>query len=196
MEFDKVINKRKSTRSFKDKRASFKDAIIAIDSAIKGPFAGNHNNLKFVIVEDTDTIKKISEFANQPWISQVGLLILVCSDDKHLEHMYGERGRVYSRQQVGAAINTILLKLTELGLDSCWVGAYTDELIKNMLGIPGHIQIEAILPVGYEKPIKGKEKKAKKREIGSNMLYWGVWERSRRPVMMKEQPDPDSLRAD
>ena len=47
--------------------------------------------------------------------------------------MHGERGRIYARQQAGAAINTLLLKLTDLGLQSCWVGSYDDEKIRELL---------------------------------------------------------------
>lgn len=52
MDFNKVIEERHSVRKFKPKRVNFGDILEAIDSAIKGPFAGNQNNLKFMIVED------------------------------------------------------------------------------------------------------------------------------------------------
>lgn len=184
MDFDKVIEKRHSSRSFKDKKVSWKDAMTAIDSAVQGPFAGNMNHLKFVIVENSEKIKNIGDHSQQSWISECNLLIVVCSDDSFLEKQYGDRGIVYSRQQAGAAINNLLLKLTDLGLSSCWVGAYTDEYIRKELDIPANIQIEAIIPVGYENPSKIR-KKPKKHAL-ERVIYWEKWDKNKRPAFFQD----------
>ena len=186
MDFDKLVRKRKSVHSFKSKKVSWKLVLEAIDSALQGPFANNQNNLHFLVVENEKKIAEIAKFCEQHWINGAGTLIVVCSDDTHLENQHGEKGRVYSRQQAGAAIQTILLKLTDLGLSSCWVGAYTDELIKEKLRIPQHIQIEAIIPVGYEERKKGDEKPAKKELV--NVLFWEDWDETRRPTAFEDYP--------
>ncbi|MBX4212640.1 nitroreductase family protein, partial [Candidatus Pacearchaeota archaeon] len=182
MKFDEVIKSRKSVRTFKSTKASWKDVLEAVDTAIQAPFAGNLNHLKFLIVEDKKIIEKISEFSHQVWINEAGIVVLALSDDTHLENLYGHRGRIYSRQQAGAAIENFLLKITDLGLASCWVGAYSDELIKQLLEIPAHVQIEAILPVGYE---KGKNPKTPKRSLES-ALFWEKWNKRRRPELFQD----------
>jgi nitroreductase len=187
MELDETIEVRHSSRSFKNKNVSWKDVMLAIDSALKAPFAGNQNNLKFIVIENTETIKKISELAQQNWISESPLLIVVCSDDKSLESLYGERGRIYSRQHSGASIENLLLKLTDLGIDSCWVGAYTDELIKQVLNIPFDNQIEAIIATGYEQKKPG-QAPARKRPLDV-AVYWEKWKNNKRPTAF-EEPNP------
>ena len=184
MEFDIVIKKRRSVKEFKSKKASWKLILEAIDTALQGPFAGNHNFLKFLITEDPETIKFIAHQCDQIWISQVETLVLVLSDDKHLENIYGDRGRIYSRQQAGAAIQTMLLKLVDLGLSSCWIGSYDDDSIRNKLKIPEDIQIEAILPIGYEDAKKTTEKKPKKSL--DTVLFWEKWNQKRRPSIFEE----------
>ncbi len=190
MEFDRIIKKRRSIREFKPKTPSWKDALESIDAALHCPFAGNINNLKFIILEDKSKIEKIAKHCKQHWISNSGLVIMVCSDDKHLQNLYGERGRVYSKQQAGAAVMTILLKLVDLDLSACWVGAFTDEILKNSLKIPAHIEIEAIIPIGYEKPSKTETKKRK--ESIKNAIFWEAWNKSRRPTIF-ESTDEDIL---
>src|SRR3989344_117450 len=182
MEFDSVIEKRKSVHSFKSKKVDWRYIMEAVDSACQGPFSDNRNNLKFLIIEEPDKINKIAEFANQLWINEAPILVVVCSDDTNLENMHAERGRVYSRQQAGSAINTFLLKLTDLGINSCWVGAFTDELIKQLLKIPAQIQIEALIPVGYE---SGNSKKKKKKDL-EHALFWEEWDSRKRPSLIKE----------
>lgn len=191
MELDTIIKKRKSVRDFTKKKPSWKSILEAIDAANQGPFAGNHNYFKFIIIEEKDTIKKLAKIAEQPWISQSSILLIVCSDDTHLENLYGERGRIYSRQQAGAVIQTILLKLVDFSLSACWVGAFTDEIIKQSLKIPQHIQIEAIIPVGYEDK-KEKQQKPRKKEL-ENSLYWEKWGTTHRPPLFKEPKDEMAL---
>lgn len=182
MKFTDVIKKRKSVRSFKSTTPSWKDVLYAIDLANQGPFAGNHNHLHYVIIEDHDTIKRIAQLCEQTWVSESKLLIVVCSDDAHLENLYGERGRVYSRQQAGAAIHTLMLALAEKDIDSCWVGSYSDELVREKLKIPHHIQIEAIIPTGFE---SGKAKRPAKKSL-ERCLSWENWSQRRRPSMFEE----------
>lgn len=183
MEFDNIVARRSSVRDFKNRRVGWRDVLDAIDAALQGPYAGNYNNLRFLIVEDKNTIKDIAGYCDQIWIASSPLLIVVCSDDTHLENMYGERGRVYSRQQAGAAIMTIIFKLVDLGVSSCWVGAYSDELVKTKLKIPQHIQIEAIIATGYALS-KGEKKHKKELE---NALYWEEWFLGRRPTLFEEK---------
>lgn len=182
MEFDKLVKIRKSVRRFKKKKPSWKLVLEAIDLANEGPFANNHNHLRYLIVEDEGLISSVAGYCEQPWINQSKILVVVCSDDTYIEGMYGERGRVYSRQQAGAAIYALILALKERGIDTCWVGSYSDELLKEKLGIPQHIQVEAILPLGFE---DGKSKKPVKKKLESS-LNWELWGQSRRPSLFEE----------
>ena len=72
---------------------------------------------------------------------------------------YGERGRVYCKQQAGAAIQNFLLKIEEKGLSTCWVGHFADNLVKEILKIPDEIDVEAFFPIGYE--FKNQRRRAK-----------------------------------
>jgi nitroreductase len=190
MEFDSVIRKRRSVKSFSKKKPSWKAILDAIEATIQNPFAGNQNNIRFLIIEDKDTIKNLSKLAEQTWISESSILVLVCSDDTHLENMYGERGRIYSRQQSGAAIQTFLLKIVDLGLSACWVGAYTDETVKQKLSIPQHIQIEAMIPIGFS---SHQQKRRPRKKDLENLISWESWKNSSRPTLFKEQKDKTSL---
>lgn len=183
MDFDKIISKRTSVTSFTSRVPSWKDAMLAIDAALQGPFAGNKNNLKFIIVESKNTINKLAKHAEQDWIADSRLAIVVLSDDSVLEDMYGERGRVYSRQQAGAAINTIILKLVDLGLASCWVGAYDDSLVRDALKVPNKFQVEAIIPIGY--PTSKSPKKKRKVSL-SAAVNWEEFGMIRRPTATEE----------
>jgi len=191
MKLDDAIDKRTSMRSYLSKKVRWDLVLEAIDAALKAPFAGNLDNLKFIIVQDQELIDQISTHCQQNWISDVNIIVVLCTDPIKLEKMYFERGLIYSRQQAGAAIQNFLLKITDLGLASCWVGAFADELIKSVLRIPEHINIEAILPVGYA---KGKARKIKKAALDTK-IFWDLWqlrivgqERGKKPLRVRDPP--------
>ena len=151
MDLDKAIESRHSVRDFKEaKRVNYKEVIDAISSAAKAPLAGNLSTLRFVIVSNKQKIKDLAIASQQDFIAKAGYVIVVCSDKKSLERYYYERADRYAKQQAGAAIQNMLLKLTELGLGTCWIGAYSDESVKRILSIPENIDVEAIFPIGYE----------------------------------------------
>src|SRR3989344_4170030 len=102
MNFDKVIDSRRSVHEFSSKKVKWSDVLEAVDAARKSPFAGNHNTLKFVITEDQEKKNKIAHLADQFWIAEAGIIVVVCSDDNPLEKIYYERGKNYARQQAGA----------------------------------------------------------------------------------------------
>lgn len=181
LDFDKIISLRHCVRNFKkSKKPDYKDVIAAIEAATKAPLAGNISSIKYVLVSDEKKIKELAEASNQSFISQASYVIVVCSDNKDLVKNYSERAKMYSRQQAGAAIENIFLKLTDSGLATCWVGAFSDVTVKRILTIPDNIEIEALLPVGYEFA-KGKQKT--KPDLDRVMFFdgWGYEARFMRP---------------
>lgn len=184
MEFDEVIKKRHSVRNFKNKRVSWKLILKAIDSALQGPFANNLNTLSFIVIENAETIKRIADIAEQDWINDSSAVLVVCSNTEPLEQLYEERGRIYSKQQAGSAISTLLLKLTDLKIAGCWVGAFDEEKLRLLLKVPKETEIEAIIPVGYE---EGKTPKKRKRDLDT-VLFWEEWGERKRPTFFRE-PD-------
>jgi len=162
MDFDKAIEKRHSVRNFReDKKPSYRDVIKAIDAAAQAPLAGNLPSLKFILVSDQNKIDELSQAAAQSFIAKAKYVVVVCSDKKFLEKYYLDRADRYSKHQAGAAIENFLLKITELGLSSCWIGAFSDETVKRILKIPDEIEVEAMFPIGYEQETPSDEKKSK-----------------------------------
>ncbi len=175
MELDKAIEKRHSVRTFKQKKPDWRKIIEVIDAAIKGPLAGNAGTLKFLLVDKSEKIKRLAKASQQSFIQNSKYLVIVCSDPAQLERSYDDRAKKYLRQQAGAAIQNFLLKLTDLELATCWVGAFQDEEVKRILNIPKDIEVEALFPIGYE---LGKGKQPTKPDLDNN-LFFNKWKQKK-----------------
>jgi len=155
MELKEAINKRHCIRKFKSKACNSQDILTIMDSAMKAPCAGGLFSVRMILVEDKETKAKLSEAAlDQDFIGKVSHVVVVCSDGKQTKRMYGKYSDTYLRQQAGAAIENMLLTATDLGISSCWVGAFDENAVRRVLQIPEDVTVEAILPLGYanEKP--------------------------------------------
>ena len=172
MELDEAIKNRRSVRKFKDKKPNWRDILDCIDSMRYNPMAGDNFTLKFILVDDKEKIEKLAKAAQQDFMSETKYVLIVCSDPARTVNAYEERGEIYCRQQAGAAIQTFLLKITEVGLATCWIGHFIDEQVKRELKIPEKINVEAMLPIGYE------FKEPVTRRIKSNLdnaLYFNIY---------------------
>ncbi len=55
---------------------------------------------------------------------------------------------VAAAANVAIAVEHIVLQAVEIGLGTCWVRWYEDNKIKEILDIPEHVEVMALLPVG------------------------------------------------
>jgi nitroreductase len=67
----------------------------------------------------------------------------------------------------------MVLKATDLGLGTCWIGWFSEENIKRILDIPKRIKVSAMLAVGYsnEAPLKTRSRKPMEQILFSEK--WG-----------------------
>lgn len=171
MNLDKAIYGRRSVKKFSKKKPDWRDIVECIDAARHAPMAGNNFSLKFIIVDDEEKIKKLAQASQQQFIQNAQYVVVACTNPSRTLNAFEERGRIYLRQQAGAAIQNFLLKLEEKKLATCWVGHFVEKLIKEAVGIPGEILVEAIFPIGYE---QGKTPKKKKLEL-RNILFFNKY---------------------
>lgn len=185
MEFDEVVKERKSIRKYSDKKPDWRDVIECIEFARYAPMAGNDCTLKFIVVSDKKSIQRIADASQQSFVATAKYIIVVCSDPRKAINSYGKKGEIFVRQQAGAAIENFLLKITEKGLATCWIGYFVEDQIKNELRIPEFAQVEALFPIGYESGAKG-EKKPKKDKIDlNNILFFDHYGKKKMVVPRK-----------
>lgn len=157
MDVLEAIKERRSIRAFTDEKVSEKDVERLIDAARWAPSAGNTQPLELVVVKDKEMKRKLSEAAlNQTFIQKAPVVIVVCADLNRSSRGYGSRGKhLYSLQDTAAATENILLAAQELGLATCWVGAFREKEVTKAVKAPRNLKPVAIVPVGHpaERPV-------------------------------------------
>jgi nitroreductase len=152
MDLDMVIDKRHSVRSYTSMAPSDRDIEKLVVAAQKAPSAGNLKARKVFVLKGESQKKRLMEAAlHQTFISEAPFLLLFCADHKAIRS-YGDRGReLYSVQDATIAATFAMLKATDLGLGTCWIGAFDEAKVSEAAGLPSYLRPVAILTVGYEK---------------------------------------------
>ena len=154
MDLFEAIEKRHMCRDF-DTDKNVLDVVIdkLVDAGTKAPSAGGLKDQRFTVVKDKETKYQLMEAAlGQRQVGDAPVVIVVSSDVDIVSGKYGDRGRdLYASQNCAAATENILLAVTALGLNACWVGALDEDEVKRILNLPENHRPMVIIPVGYEK---------------------------------------------
>ena len=120
MELKDVLQKRRSIRSFTDKKVSKEQIDLLLHAAMSGPSACNKKPWKFYVItneEKLSELKKATRFSN----FNAPLAIVVCGN---LKKALPLNLSSYWIQDCSAATENILLHATDLGLGSLWCGVH------------------------------------------------------------------------
>ena len=151
MDVFEAIKKRRSIRAYADEKVSDNDVERLIEAARWAPSAGNIQPWAFVVVKEVETKRKLSYATlNQTFIQKAPVVIVVCADVTRSSRIYGSRGeKLYSLQDTAAATENILLAAQELGLATCWLGAFRENEVAKAVKAPRNLRPVAMVAVGY-----------------------------------------------
>jgi nitroreductase len=147
MTVEEAIRTRKSVRGYLDKPIEKDKITRLLDAARLAPSASNRQEGRFVVVTDPETRKKlVKAAANQGFVGEAGCVIAACAEtDEHRMRC----GQLSYPIDLAIQIDHMTLQAVELGLGTCWIGAFYEDQVKQILGIPEHIRVVELLTVGY-----------------------------------------------
>lgn len=153
-ELEDTIRNRRSIRHLSEQSVS----KYLIDKLLKAgqwaPSAGNQQPLEIIVVKDKEKMERLDEATGkQKFFLKAPVLFIICSNNKDTVNRYKERGAtLYHIQDTAASIQNILLLATDLGLASCWIGAFNEDKVRAVFDIPENIRPVAILPIAHPDP--------------------------------------------
>ena len=152
MDVSEAIEVRRSIRKYKSTEVDDEKLKKIIESARIAPSAANRQEWKFLVVKDSDTREKLVEACHgQNFVAEAPILIAACSTESEKIMPCGQYAYTVD---LSIALSFMILQATELELGTCWLGAYDENMVKNVLNIPEDIRIVGMITVGYpnEKP--------------------------------------------
>ena len=149
MDIYEAISQRKSVRAFEAKEVPEPTLMRLLDAARLAPSASNRQEWRFVVARDANTRLRLSQAAcGQGFIAEAPVVLACCADtDGHVMTC----GQPCYPIDVAIAVDHITLCAAAEGLGTCWIGAFYEDAVKEILGIPQPIRVVALLLLGYPK---------------------------------------------
>lgn len=147
MDVFEAIVERKSIRKYKKSDVEDEKLDKILESARIAPSAANRQEWKFLVVKNQETRDKLVEAANdQKFVAQAPITIVACSTESERVMPCGQHAYTVD---LSIAVSFMILGATELGLGTCWLGAYDEDKVKDILSIPKDIRVPAMFTLGY-----------------------------------------------
>ena len=165
-----AVRLRKSVRAFLDTPVEEEKLNAVLDAGRLAPSANNRQEWRFVVVRDAGTRAKLVAAArNQAFVGEAPVVIACCAEtDNHVMTC----GQACYPIDVAIAIDHMALAACEMGLGTCWIGAFHEDRVKELLGIPEEIRVVELLPLGYP---ADPSPRAKTRMPLDDLVLWEHW---------------------
>ena len=169
MDFLDVVKARASVRAFAPCELTDDTLESILDAGRRAPSGYNTQPWEFIVVRDQSILDRLGRI--QDCIAQASAAIGIVVD---------EEATKYWKEDASAAIENMLLAAVALGYASLWVEGYVlqqEDYGKEVLGVPEHLRLLAILPIG--KPA-GRAVQADKKPLSAithSNTYGTPWQR-------------------
>ncbi|WP_300389511.1 nitroreductase family protein [Fusobacterium sp.] len=162
---------RRTIRKYKQKKIEQKVIRELMESVLSAPSGRNYKPCEFILVDDEETIKKLSQ--SGAFFNDDAPLIIVTLWNSNLSPTGEDDSCIAS--------TFIHLKAHNLGLGSCWIqtknmldknGRSCNENIKEILNIPSNLNVNNMISLGYPDEIKPSYTK---EDLDINKLHFNKW---------------------
>jgi nitroreductase len=148
----KSIKDRRSVRKYKETAVERATIEALLEAAMLAPSACNSRPWRFVVVTQRAILDKLADchkFAKMLHKAPVAIVMVALAG----EQARNKIAEGFWPQDCGAATQNILLQAQEMGLASCWCGAYPKEpittAVRGILALPEDEIPFNIIAIGY-----------------------------------------------
>ena len=127
-------------------------AVGSVENLSAGVYKYKPERHELVKVRDDDVRGELAEAAlSQAWVEESAINIVIAAVYERTIKKYGDRGVRYVHMEAGHAAQNIYLQAAALDLGMVTVGAFHDDWVKEIMGMPEDEVPLYVIPVGTEK---------------------------------------------
>jgi len=165
LEVYEAINKRKSIRKYKKEKISEKILWKILQAAHQAPSGLNDQPWKIIVVREENNKNRLTEATlGQNFLRQAPVVLAAVAMGS-LECMYCGVPRYPI--DVALALDHISIAAVEEGLGTCWVCAFNQDMVRNVLKVPQQYMVVALMSLGYPDDERKKIRKKTIQELVS-----------------------------
>jgi nitroreductase len=150
MEFTELLHARRSVRAFQDRAIEPEKITAILTLANLAPSAGNLQSYEVYQVTTPKARAALARAADQTFIAAAPVILVFFANPGRSARKFGARGRdLYALQDATIAATYAMLAAPTVGLNTVWIGAFSDAAVTAVANAPGDWLPVAMLPLGY-----------------------------------------------
>ncbi|MDI3547744.1 MAG: hypothetical protein PWR10_1396 [Halanaerobiales bacterium] len=172
MNIYELIEKRRSIRSYLPKKVEEEKLKRILNAGRLAPSGKNAQAWKFIVTRRSELKEALVEACKgQKFIAEADCIITVCVDESKVYQQHGAYMTSFMADGT-IALQQMILAATEEGLGTCWIGAFFEDKVREVLKVPEPYRIIGLTPLGYS-AVEGKERGRKELK---EVVVWETWE--------------------
>ena len=159
MDVYQAIRTRVAIRGFKPDLVPESTVRRILRAARWAPSQRNRQPWHFIVIREREAMGKIGALASSGgYIAQAPMAIAVVMEGPRMAQFDAAR-----------AIENMILTAWAEGVGTCYVGGIDRDAVKEMLGVPGEMELITVMPYGY--PTDAEKAKSKRRKSLSEIAH-------------------------
>jgi len=151
LDFFEVVRNRRSIRKYQEKSVEKEKLERILEAARLAPSAMNRQPYQIFIVSNKEILSKISTVCNQDWKAPVMMVMVSIPKEAWVR----DDGEEYWKADAAIAMHQVSLAAYAEGLGTCWIAAFKEKEVKEILGIDSDSRVAFLSPLGYPAENKG-----------------------------------------
>lgn len=169
--FYELYERRRSVREFLDRDIEKDKLQRILETLRRSQSAANRQPWHFILLEKRGR-EKFNEVLTKEGFKDAPLIVVACAEPQKAWVRKAD-GKNYAWVDVTIAVTEMIAGATAEGIGTCWIAAFDPARVKSILGIPDHIEVVALIAMGYPRtPLLREEKTRKPLE---EIIHYGRW---------------------
>lgn len=147
MGFAELAKKRYSVRSYKRDAVEDEKLGQVLEAARLAPTAANRQPFQLIVAHTAGRETELARMYRGSWFVEAPIVICACGIPS--QAWVRRDGKCYCDVDVAIVVDHITLAAADLGLGTCWIGAFDTTAAREVLGLPDDVEPIALTPLGY-----------------------------------------------
>ena len=169
MSFLDLANKRSSVRGYDATPVDEATLNKVLEAGRIAPSAANQQPWHFIVVRDSAGKQALKDAYGKEWFWKAPVIIVLCVEPN--KAWTRQDGKNYAAVDGAIAMDHMTLCAADLGLGTCWVGAFDPMKVKYALNVPDGVEPLVMTPLG--KPAA--PSLPKKRKALDQIVHYEQW---------------------
>ena len=149
MKFIALAEKRVSIRSYKPVPVSDEQLNEVLEAGRLAPTACNLQPFQLVVVRQKENLAALAAGYPAPWFAEAPVVIAICTTPAKAWKRSRHDDRCLVDVDGAIAADHMTLAAADLGLGTCWVGAFDPKIVRKVLGVPRTVEPLILLTLGH-----------------------------------------------